>query len=278
MPGLADIPGVEVHGKGTRDWTLPVGAVDETGKIQDQIILREMKGEEDDMMGNDDLPIGERVSSVLTSCTEKLGDISDKGAIRAAIADEMKVGLPITEQDRIAAMVFLRRTSIGDTYKFERRCPRCGTLAENRSTDLRTLTIEKSKHPERRRVQIKLPHSGHDCIVKVLTAQGAIEIGRLRPTTKELKSLALVSRIESIDGKPIGEPQKALQVVKDLPQADRNFIRQTYNAMEAFVEDDIEVECRNPICLISWTFKLDVGQGFFLDLDSKLPPQDLKWL
>jgi len=278
MPGLVDIPGVEVHGKGTRDWTLPVGYVDASGKVHDQIVLREMKGEEDDMMGNDDLSIGERVSSVLTACTVKLGDVSDAEVIRQAVSDDLKLGLSLTEQDRIAAMVFLRRTTVGDIYKFERRCPRCGVLAENRTFDLRTLKIEKNAHPERRRVQIKLPRSGTDCVVKVLTAKGAAEISRLRPTTKELKSLAIVARIESIDGKPLGDPRKALAIVKELPQADRNAIRQTYNAMEAFVETDIEVECRNPICLITFTFPLDVGQGFFLDLESRLQAQDLKWL
>src|SRR5690606_21187777 len=145
-----DIPGVEIHGKGTRDFTLPVGYVDATGKVHNQIVLREMTGTEDDMMGNEDLTIGERATAVLTACTLKLGDITDRDIIARAISDDLQQGLPLTEQDRLAAMIYLRRTSIGDIYKFERRCPRCGTMAENRATDLRELRIEQSKHPERR--------------------------------------------------------------------------------------------------------------------------------
>ena len=278
MPGLADIPGVEIHGKGVRDFLLPVGYVDGEGTVHDTIILREMTGVEDDMLGNDDLPIGERVSNVLSACAVKLGNIEDPDTIRKAVSDELDVGLPITEQDRIAAMIFLRRVSIGDLYKFERRCPRCSTLAENRAADLRTLKIEKCEHPQKRRVKVKLPRSKQDAVVKVLTAKDSISIGRLRPTQKDLKSLALVARIETIDSQPLGPPRVALEKIKTLPQRDRNYIRQVYNAMEAFVETEIDVECRNPLCQAQWKFPLDVGQGFFLDLEGKLSGEDLNWL
>ena len=119
MAGLADIPGVEIHGKGAREFTLPVGYVDIAGKVHDTIVLHEMTGVEDDMLGNDDLSIGERVSNVLSSCIDKLGDLEDKEMIRRAVSDDLEgKGYPITEQDRIAAMIFLRRVTIGDLYKF----------------------------------------------------------------------------------------------------------------------------------------------------------------
>jgi hypothetical protein len=278
MSGLTDIPGVEIHGKGVRDFTLPVGYVDLEGKVHDQIILKEMTGAEDDMMGNEDLPVGDRVSSVLCACTEKLGDIADKPLLKKIIMDDLDGGLAITEQDRLAAMIFLRRLSIGDILKFERRCPRCGQMAENRKTDLRELKIEKSPHPERRRVKVKLPKSGKECIIKVMTAKSSVAIGRLRPTQKDLKSLALLAHIETLDGKTLDNPKAGLDAVKALPQKDRNFIRQVYNAMEAFVETDIEVDCRNPVCGTTWEFTLDVGQGFFLDLEEKVSAEDLNWL
>ena len=279
MPSLTDIPGVEIHGKGSRDFLLPVGHIDIEGRVHDTIILREMTGIEDDMMGNDDLSIGERVSSVLSACCSKLGDITDKDTITRAISDNLDGnGLPITEQDRIAAMIFLRRVSLGDVYKFERRCPRCSTMAENRTLDLRSLKIEKSAHPDKRRVKVKLPRSGREAVITVLTAKDAISIGRLRPTQMDLKSLALVARVASLDGEPMGHPQVALNKIKELPQKDRNYIRQVYNAMEANVETDVEVMCRNPICGAAWTFPLDVGQGFFLDLEEKVSDEDLNWL
>lgn len=278
MPGLTDIPGVEIHGKGTRDFILPVGYVDASGKVHDTVIMREMTGAEDDMLGNDDLPVGERVTNVLSACIEKLGDISDKDTIRKAVADELESGMPLTEQDRIAAMIFLRRTTIGDMYKFERRCPRCGEMAKNRATDLRELKIDKAPHPERRRVEVTLPRSGKKAILKVLTAKGAVKIGRLRPTQKDLKSLAICARLETLDGKSTDNPRTALSEVKSLPQADRNMLRQAYNAMETFVETDIDVDCRNPICGATWKFPLDVGQGFFLDLEGKISDEDLNWL
>lgn len=280
MPGLQDIPGIEVHGKGQLLFTLPVGYVDSAGKVHDSIVLREMTGVEDDMLGNDDLPLGERVSSVLSACIVKLGDIENKDIIKRAVSDTLEGGgLPITEQDRIAAMIYLRRVSLGDYYKFERRCPRCSTNAENRTTDLRELKIKKCAHPERRRVKLKLTRSGKEVVIKVLSAQGSIDIGRLRPTQKDLKTLALKVRIELLDGKPLPQnPQQAISIIKDLPQADRNMIRQAYNAMEDLVETEIDVECRNPICMATWSFPLDVGQSFFLDLEAKVTEEDLNWL
>ena len=279
MPGLADIPGVEIHGKGARDFLLPVGYVDTEGKVHDTIILREMTGAEDDMLGNDDLPIGERVSAVLSACTVKLGDVEDRETIRKAISDDLEgQGLPVTEQDRIAAMIYLRRVSIGDMYKFERRCPRCSTMAENRATDLRELKIGKSERPAARRVKVTLPRSKKEAIIKVLTAKDAISIGRLRPTQKDLKSLAIAARVEKLDDVPFSDPRLSLRAIKDLPQKDRNYIRQVYNAMETHVETEIDVECRNPLCRATWKFPLDVGQGFFLDLEEKVSEEALNWL
>jgi len=112
----------------------------------------------------------------------------------------------------------------------------------------------------------------------VLTAKGALEVGRLRPEQKDLKSLAMVARVESLNGQPLSNPMLALAAIKQLPQADRNQIRLVYNAMETFVETDIDVECRNPICLNKWSFPLDVGQGFFLDLGASVSAKDLNWL
>lgn len=278
MPGISDVPGVEIHGKGVKDFPLPVGYVDPTGKVHRHIILREMLGTEDDMMGNADLPIGERCSAVLAACTLKLGDITDKEIIRKAICDELEAGLPLTEQDRIAAMVYLRRTSVGDIYKFERDCPRCGKKAENRALDLRTLKIDTAPHPEKRRVKITLPRSGKVAVVKVLTAKGALEVGRLRPDQKDLKSLAIAVRVESLDDRPLGDPYMALAQIKELPLEDRNLLRKVYNAMETFVETDVDVECRNPICRYKWQFPLDVGQGFFLDLEDTVSAKALNWL
>lgn len=278
MPSLQDIPGVEVFGKGQKDFELPVGYVDGAGKTHRHIIMREMTGVEDDMLGTDDLPIGERVSNVLSSCILKLGDVTDKDTIKQAIGDDLKLGLPLTEQDRIAAMIYLRRTSLGDTYRFSRNCPRCGERANNRELDLRTLKITPVADPTKRRVQVTLPSSKRKAVVKVLTAKGSIEIGRLRPSMKDIKSLALLVRLESLDDKPIGDIRVGLDVIKNLPQADRNLLRQVQNAMEASVDTDIEVKCKNVVCGNVWTFPLDVGQGFFLDLDGEVATQTLTWL
>jgi len=278
VPAIKDIPGVKVHGKGKKEFVLPVGYVDAAGTVHNHMVLREMKGTEDDIMGDDELPFGERVTAILANCCERLGDITDKEIIKKALADELETGLPLTEQDRTAAMIFLRRVTVGDNYKFSRTCIRCGQRARNRSINLSTLQIEKTVDAKQRKVKIQLPRSGTEAILSVLTAKAAAEVGKLKPTGRDAKSLAIMTRLESLGGEPLGNDGSALQKVKDLPQADRNVLRQTWVAMEAKVDTDVEVTCTNPICGTTWSFPLDVGQAFFLDLEGTVEPTELTWL
>ena len=65
-------------------------------------------------------------------------------------------------------------------------------------------------------MKIKLPRSGKEAVLRVLTANGASKIGRLRPTQKDLKSLAICARLESLDGESMDDPRMALNAVKQL--------------------------------------------------------------
>ena len=69
MQSHADIPGVEIFGKGRGNYTLPCGYVDPTGTVHNDIYLREMTGTEDDILDDNDLVVNERISRVLTACT-----------------------------------------------------------------------------------------------------------------------------------------------------------------------------------------------------------------
>lgn len=277
MPALQGIPGVEVFGKGKGEFVLPVGYVDDQGKTHNRIVLREMLGVEDDIMGDDEMPFGDRATAVLTNCCERLGDVDDPEIIKAAIGDELKTGLPLTEQDRKAALIYLRRVTLGDAYRFNRTCPRCGTLAKGRRTDLRTLKITPVEDATKRHVTVKLPRTGKEAVLSMLTAKRAAEIAAMRPKSSEVKTMAILGRVDSLDGTPLPNDRHGFNVIQNLPQADRNMLRQVWVAMEAAVEDEIEVDCKQPMCGTTWSFTLDVGQYFFLDLDSEVDPTTLNW-
>jgi hypothetical protein len=271
---------VEVWGQGRGQFTLPCGCVDGDGEVHKEIVLREMRGHEEDMMDDDSLPRSKRMTNVLAGCTEQIGSIKDPNQIREMIADETKMGKGITSTDRIAAMIFLRRVSVGDIYKFERRCPRCGHMNKNRTLDLSTLKVKavpKERVPKRR-VEITLPRSKKKAVLRVLTARFEERLFELRPTQKDLRTVAMAARVESIDGTAFTNTQAALDALKDLAQADRVYIRDVYDLMEADVDTEVEVVCDSVICQAEFAFPLDMGQTFFSNAGAGVTEQELKWL
>jgi hypothetical protein len=273
--------------QGNNSFTLPCGYIDPSGNLHNVIKLRELSGVEDDILDSSELSINQRISQVITACTEKLGTVTDKKVIEAAISDNLagisNTGLPLTAQDRIAALLFLRRVSIGDVYKFERRCPKCGEMNKNKQLDLRSLTITPVKDPKKRKVQVTLPRSNKMAVLKVLAAKGEEAVSDLKPTQKDIKSYAILARLESLDGKFVDSSNEsalneALDLVKKLPQADRAYLIQVYQMIEGNVDTDIQVKCKNAMCGIEFEFPLDLGALFYSSQVNKPTEAELTWL
>lgn len=281
MPGLTNVPGVEVWGKGRGEFDLPCGFVDAEGKVFKNIVLREMTGVEEDMMDDDELSRTGRITNVLSACIERLGNIENPEAIRQIVSDTMPVGKGITSSDRIAALIFLRRVSVGNIYRFERRCPRCGHVNKNRQLDLTKLTMREVP-PDRvpkRRVKVKLPRTQQPAIIRVLTATHEDQLLRLRPNQKDLRTAAMAARVEAIGETVFQDAGIAMATLKGLPQADRVFIREVYDMIEADVDTEVEVQCDSSICNAEWAFALDLGQAFFSNAaPGGVTEETLEWL
>lgn len=284
-----DIPDVSVFGKGRGDFLLPCGYVDAQGKVFNRIYLREMTGVEDDIMDDDELNVSERISRVLTNCTEKITSsspqqpnvIEDRDLIGAIIADTLEPGqgLAFSIPDRMAALLFLRRISLGDVYRFDKKCPECGFKNNGKELDLRTLKINYCKDATKRRVKVRLPRSGQEAILRVLSASGERRIAELRPSMKDVKSCAILARLESLDGRGLsGDNRSDLELVKALPKADRQVLINTFNAMEGSIETEIEVKCRRETCRADFKFDLDLGQVFFSNPEPEVKAEDLHWM
>lgn len=281
MPGIVDVAGIEVFGKGRGEFTLPCGYVDETGKVHKKVVLRETTGTEEDMMDDDELSSNERMSSILAACCERIGDVKEKDKIATIISDELNMGLPITSSDRIAMMIFLRQVSVGHIYHFERRCPRCGYVNKGKHIDLRTLEIKQVPEDRvaKRRVEIVLPRSKKKAVVRVLTAKFESKLTELRPNQKDLRSAAILARLESLDGASLENPHVGLAAVKALPQEDRNYLRKVYNKIEADVDTSVEVTCASKICPADFRFPIDLGQAFFSNpVEEQVTDAELNWL
>ena len=108
-----NIAGVVAYGKGHGEFKLPCGYVDAEEKVHNIVILRELTGEEEDTLDDDNLTTSTRITRILAGCCEKIGDIEDRDLIARAIGDTLKEGegLPISQADRMALMLFLRRAA-----------------------------------------------------------------------------------------------------------------------------------------------------------------------
>jgi len=269
-----DVPGIAVFGKGQASYTLPCGYVDENGKVHNEIIMREMTGVEEDVMDDDNLSVTDRITKILSLCCVKLGDIDDAEIIKKAVGDTLERGLPLSAADRVAMLLFLRRTSVGDVYKFERKCPYCGHLNRNRTLNLeRDVVISQVTSPGKRRVKVTLP-SGKIAMLKVLSASGEKQISTLKPTQKDVRTLAILARLVELDGQKMTPFH--IDLIKSLSIADRNYIREVYNFIEGAVDTDVEVDCSS--CNTTFEFPLDLGQVFFSNRAKKVTAADLEWL
>jgi len=282
MPGIADVPGVEVVGRGRGDYMLPCGAVTSDGTVHKRVVMRETTGVEEDLLGDDTVLRSTRTTDVLAACITQLGSVTDRDLIRRMVMDDVPGGVGITSTDRIAAMIFLRRTSVGDVYKFSRRCPRigCGYTNKDRKLDLRqiAMTTVPADRVGKRRVKFQLPRSGQTVVLRVMTAKHEERLLEIRPTQKEVASAAMCARVESLGDSVFTDPTRAIAAVRELPQIDRNAIRAVYNKIEADVDTMIQVTCGNPICGAEFEFPLDIGQSFFSNPADEDSPTDLTWL
>ena len=68
MPGIVDVPGIEVYGKGRGRFPLPCGFVDSRGEPHRMVTMRELSGEEEDLMDDDEIPVTERTPTSASIC------------------------------------------------------------------------------------------------------------------------------------------------------------------------------------------------------------------
>lgn len=278
----------DLFGCGYKDFRLPAGAIVD-GVVYDQAYIKEMTGFEEDMLANVDMEIVERMENVTVACLTKLVSrkdpskvITDPELIRELVAGTLPAnrGYPLTSADRISLLLYIRRATVGDLYKYEAACPHrgCGHKNRNKALELDKLEITYNPHPERRRVKVKLPRSGVECKVRVLDGAGEKKAALFRPGTQDYGSMAIMVRLESIGGYQLSEmpPEQQLALVKAMPHVDRDFLRLVYQRLEGAVDTDVELTCQK--CNREIVFPLDLGQVFSSTLNDKISDSDLEWL
>ena len=241
-------PQIEQANSTVDEFELPCGYLDPDGNLHTTVTLREMTGEEEEILAARNMPSNKKINSILGRCTTALGPFT--GPSVAQLIPEL------TQGDRIFLLIAIRRVTLGNDMPFTTKCPQCEQ--ESRFVlDLADLETRKMENPTIRTYNVELPKTKKKVVMKVLDGRGEEAIGKASNRGRDIVSTAIFARIDSIDGKPA-----TMADLKKLPLVDRNFLRNEWEDHEGGVDTTVEIDC--PSCGNEYDTELDIGQqGFF---------------
>jgi hypothetical protein len=271
-------------------FTLVGGYLDDDGVLHREVHLRSMSGDEEDMLGSRGIHVLERMGSILGSCIERLGTITDRGQISQAVHR-----LPLGT--RTHGLISLRRVThwkrTKDIYEMDVRCPiaTCKKVGSYK-LNLAELDTHDMPEPEKRVYEVKLLDSGSTVTWRVATAVQE----RILDVVSDLEesrvlTFAIMVRLDTIDGADvrlgIGDlltaDKKKLKLtkrakelfdrVRKMSVGDREDIRESIMDKEPSIDTELDFECVH--CHNPFKGELDIGQEqfFFPSATSKRSKQ-----
>lgn len=241
-------PQIEEAKPSVDSFELPCGHVDGEGKLHTDVVVREMTGEDEEILAARNMPTTKKINKILSRCTESVGPYS--GVAMPNIIQDL------TQGDRIYLLMAIRRASLGNDMPFQTTCPQCKEEARF-VLDLADLETKKMPNPALRTYDLVLPKTKKKVRMKVLTGRGEEAISKAATKGVDIISTAILARMESMDDKPV-----TVDDLKELPLSDRNFLRDSWEDHEGGVDTEIQVDC--PACGNAYETELDISQqGFF---------------
>ncbi len=241
-------PQIEEPKSGVDSFTLPCGYLDSFGTLHTSVEVREMTGDEEEILAAKHMPIMKKLNTILARCTTAIGSIRDPDAMFEVVQD-------LTQGDRVFLLFAIRRVSLGNDFPLEAECPKCE--AKSRLTvDLSDLEIRKMEDPKLRTYEITLPRD-RKVAMKVLTGRGEEAISKASTAGKDVISTAIMARIDAINGlKP------SITDLKSLSLRDRNQIRDVWQDKEGGIDTAVEIQCHK--CEYDYETDVDMAStGFF---------------
>jgi len=258
-------------GPGVLTVELPCGFIDPDEVLHDTLTVGEMTGYEEDILAGRG-PIVPRLNQIISNCTKRFGDLTEKRDISGAVS-------LMTASDRLAALIAIRRVSLGDHYDVKIECPSSGCKEQSRFTlNLAEIDIVRMKEQRIRSREDKLSTSK---IVKwhIMSAADEAWLSKRTKRKEDVLTLAMLARVDSVDGEDDdgniqhfvvqreGKGFKdGLKRLKSLSIRERNEVRKLFEKHEGSVDTLVEFEC--PACQHEWKAEMEVGQaGFFFPSD-----------
>lgn len=231
---------------------LPCGYLDPlTQELITTVQVREITGNEEDMLASTQIPSFQKITALLTGCVTRLGTEENKSKI-AQMVQHLPVG------DRVFLIFAIRRVTLGDELPVREKCPECRVQTLFMVDLAKDLESKPMKDPMKRVFDVMLP-SGKRARFRISTGADEARLAKLsRRNTKKSDSLsqAILMRLELLE-----DEKPTLQMVKSLGMRDRNFLRDQFQEVEGGVDTTLELEC--PSCGNEWEKDLDLSAANF---------------
>jgi hypothetical protein len=231
-------------------YELPTGWLNsESGEVHKDVEIREITGEEEDMLASRNLTASQRMNNLMVACTNRIGPFTDKQTIRKIVNE-------LISNDRFFLVYKIREVSLGAIYKFSTPCPHCQD-DQLRMVDLSEVIVPGLKDPTKRIYEGKLPKSG-------MSYRWKIQDGRAEELTQkivkknenDLLSAMILHRLQELNGRPA-----SIESLKKLSAMDRNYLRNEFVQIEGEIDDKIIIDC--PSCGKTFETTADIGKKEF---------------
>jgi len=209
---------------------LPCGYLDDEGAIYTEAVVREITGEEEDMLSSRSVPNDSKMNELISRCVTSIGPFTERPKLRK-IVKELTVG------DRIFLIFAIRRVTLGDVYPFQAGCTSCGDVSLYQ-VNLSKLEVKEMEDPKVRVFDDVLP-SGKKVRFHAMTGEGEEKLAKVAKKRKnDHLSLSILMRVDMLDGSP-----PSLQDLKRLGMRDRNYLRDQFDKREGGVDTTMELQC-----------------------------------
>jgi hypothetical protein len=253
-----------MDGRATREFhfELPVGFIDEDGRVHRTAALRKMTGHEEAILADRKLRHngGLLVTELLTGCLRQLGDL--KPVTRQVVSQ-------LTSPDRNYLLLQLRKVTFGTELKAAYTCPSCGET-HHAMEDLDELPVREVNGGGVPQIVVELDDGFEDRDGEVYTSMVfrlpvGVDEEKIAASSRENAARgtnALLTRCLVAVGEMPSQRREGLgtRLISELTMGDRARIERTFRRDMPGVDLTRELECT--FCGRSFTAALDLT-GFF---------------
>lgn len=230
-----------------REIELPSGYLDNEGTLHKTVIVREMSGEEEELILNAETS---KAGQVLNRVLDRVAKLKDAPGIK--FVDSLLM------VDQLFLLVQARVLSFGKEYTFSVECDACRKKSQIK-LDLESLSFTAPKNPKIEE-KVKLKRSGLEIEYKKNQGKDQPNLLKILESKSTDKITQLLEyRISKILNKNGEEVEKA--IIKKLPVSDRKALREAMNESEGDAETIVDYECVH--CSHNMKVRLPIDENFF---------------